>query len=277
LFVGATLCATSVGITARVFKDLGKLHLTETKIILGAAVIDDVLGIVILSIVAAIVTAAETGTEISLFAISQTALLAFGFLVLAIGLGMLVVRRVMPLAAGFRSQGTMVVSDVVLCFFFAWLANEAGLAAIIGAFAAGLILEEVHFKGFKEYVSLHELVKPVNSLLVPLFFVLMGIQVRLESFADTSVLWFAFVLTAAAIVGKQVCSWGATEKGLQRVVIGLGMIPRGEVGLIFAGIGRQLHVIDDRIFSAIVIMVILTTLVTPFALKVALAKSNQSD
>ncbi len=272
LFVGATLCATSVGITARVFKDLGKMHLTETKIILGAAVIDDVLGIVILSIVAAIVTAAETGTGISVFAISQTAFLALGFLVVAIGLGMFVVRRIMPLAANFQSQGMMVVSAVVLCFLFAWLADLAGLAAIIGAFAAGLILEEVHFKGFKEYISLHDLVRPVNSLLVPLFFILMGIQVRLESFGNTAVLGFALVLTFVAILGKQVCSWGAVEKGLHRVVIGLGMIPRGEVGLIFAGIGRQLHVIDDGIFSAIVIMVIITTLVTPFALKVALAK-----
>jgi Kef-type K+ transport system membrane component KefB len=275
LFVGATLCATSVGITARVFKDLGKLQLTETKIILGAAVIDDVLGIVILSIVAAIVTAAESGTGISFFALSKTALLALGFLVGAIGIGMVVVRRLMPIIASFKSQGVMVVSAVMFCFLFAWLADLAGLAAIIGAFAAGLILEEVHFKQFKEYVSLHDLVRPVNSLLVPLFFILMGIQVRLESFGNTAVLGFALVLTFVAILGKQACGWGVMEKGLNRLVIGLGMIPRGEVGLIFAGIGRQLHVIDDSIFSAIVIMVIITTFVTPFALKVALAKTKR--
>lgn len=277
LFVGATLCATSVGITARVFKDLGKLHLPETKIILGAAVIDDVLGIVILSIVAAIVGSAETGEPVSVWALTKTALIALGFLVGALSIGMFLIRRIMPIAAGFRTQGMMVVTAVVLCFVFAALADKAGLATIIGAFAAGLILEEIHFKGFREYVSLHELVRPVNSLFVPLFFVLMGIQVRLESFADTGVLGLAAVLTVAAIAGKQACSWGVTGKGLKRMLIGLGMIPRGEVGLIFAGIGRQLHVIDDATFSALVIMVIVTTFVTPIALKIALNRKPAGE
>jgi len=273
LFIGATLTATSVGITARVLKDLGKMQLRESKIILGAAVIDDVLGLLILSVVSGLVLAAETGSGgMDAGSFGLIVAKSVGFLVIAIGLGVVGAPWLMRLFATLHTHGVAIVASVLLCFGFAYLANLAGLAAIVGAFCAGLVLEEVHFKDFREKVPLHELLEPVTTLLVPVFFVVMGMRVRLETFADTSIIGIALALTAAAFVGKQLCGVAVPEKGLNRTAIGLGMVPRGEVGLIFASIGVGLKVVDDAIFSAIVIMVILTTFVTPPLLKRSLER-----
>jgi Kef-type K+ transport system membrane component KefB len=137
----------------------------------------------------------------------------------------------------------------------------------VGAFAAGLILEEAKFERFKKDRPLHELLSPVSSFFVPIFFVLMGIDVKLGAFADIRALGLAAAITIAAIVGKQVCGLGVLEKGLDRVGVGIGMIPRGEVGLIFASIGRGLGVVDDTLYAACVIMVIVTTFIAPIALQ----------
>jgi Kef-type K+ transport system membrane component KefB len=142
----------------------------------------------------------------------------------------------------------------------------------VGAFAAGLILEEVHFRDFRDRVAMHELIRPITTLFVPIFFVLMGIRVRLEMFASIHVLGLAAAMTVAAIIGKQVCGLVIRDKGLDRVSIGVGMIPRGEVGLIFAGIGKSLNVVDDALFSAIVIMVTLTTFAAPPVLRWSLGR-----
>jgi len=166
----------------------------------------------------------------------------------------------------------MLISALLFAFLLSYLAHAAGLAAIVGAFAAGLILEEVHFRGFQEDITIEQLLKPIATFLVPIFFVLMGVQVRLETFADLSILGVAGALTLAAIIGKQACSLGVLDKGLDRLTVGVGMIPRGEVGLIFASIGKSLRVIDDGTFSAVVIMVIVTTLITPPMLKFTLAR-----
>jgi Kef-type K+ transport system membrane component KefB len=174
--------------------------------------------------------------------------------------------------ARLRTGGMMLISSLVLAFGLSYLANAAGLAAIVGAFAAGLILEEVHFHGFREEITIEQLIRPISLILVPVFFVQMGLQVRLETFADPSVLGLAAGLTVAAVVGKQICGFGLIERGLDRLTVGIGMIPRGEVGLIFAGIGRSLRVIDDGTFSAIVIMVMLTTIATPPLLKLTIAR-----
>jgi Kef-type K+ transport system membrane component KefB len=272
IFIGATLCATSVGITARVFKDLGKLQTKEAKIILGAAVIDDVLGLIILAVVAGIVGAAMTGQVFSLISIAKITFFALGFLVAAIVLGTMLIPRILRFLRKLRTQGIMVISALIFCFLLSWLADMAGLATIVGAFAAGLILEEVHFKGFKEDVSLHQLIRPISTIFVPIFFVLMGIRVRLETFANFEILGLALSITVAAIIGKQVCSLATGQKGIDKLSIGIGMIPRGEVGLIFAGIGRSVGVFDDSLFSAIVIMVIITTLMTPPILKLTLSR-----
>jgi Kef-type K+ transport system membrane component KefB len=171
----------------------------------------------------------------------------------------------------------MLISSLLFAFALSYLASVAGLATIVGAFAAGLILEDVHFRAFREDISLEKILRPITTFFVPIFFVLMGIQVRLETFTQLPVLGLAAGITVAAIIGKQVCTLGVLEKGVHRIAVGIGMIPRGEVGLIFASIGKSLNVIDEALFSAIVIMVMVTTLITPPALKIALAGTVRSE
>ncbi len=275
LFVGAVLCATSVGITARVFKDLGKLQMKEAQIVLGAAVIDDVLGLIVLAVVSGIVSAAEFGQPLALGAVIRLVLVALLFLGGTMIAGSFLVPRIMKQLSRLRTSGMMLISALGCCFALAYLADLTGLAPIVGAFAAGLLLEAVHFRGFNEDIPIEKLIKPVSTFLVPIFFVVMGIQVRLESFANIPVLGLAAALTVAAIAGKQICGFGVLEKNLDRLSIGVAMIPRGEVGLIFAGIGRNMKVVDDSTFSAIVIMIIVTTLITPPILKLTLARRQK--
>ncbi len=272
LFVGAVLCATSVGITARVLKDLGKMQRKESQIILGAAVIDDVLGLLILAVVAGVIAAAESGQSLEVGAIVRLAAAALLFLGGSLVLGVTVVPRVINQLAKLRTSGVMLISALLFAFGFSYVAALVGLAPIVGAFAAGLILEEDHFRDFRDEMTIEKLLRPIATVLVPIFFVTMGIGVRLETFSNMAVLGLAAGLTIAAILGKQVCGFGVIEKGLDRLSVGVGMIPRGEVGLIFAGIGRELKVIDDGTFSAIVIMVVLTTLCAPPVLKYTLAR-----
>jgi Kef-type K+ transport system membrane component KefB len=286
IFIGATLCATSVGITARVLKDMRKLGTREARIVLGAAVIDDVLGLLILAVVAGAISASATGTAVSLTGIVWIAGKAILFLVAALGIGHYVVPRLLVGIGRFRSRGVLLAVSLAFCFLLAWLAGKVGLAAIVGAFAAGLLLDEVHFEraGKHDKHDLEQLIVPVSSLLAPIFFVLMGLKVDLRAFGRIDLLGFATVLTLAAIIGKQLCSLGVAERGLNRIAIGFGMIPRGEVGLIFAGIGASLlvpnalgvetPVIGPNLFSVIVIMVIVTTLITPPALKWAMARKS---
>ena len=286
LFIGAVLTATSVGITARVLKDLNKLDLPESRIILGAAVIDDVLGLVVLAVVSGIVTTGVMSAGTVLFILFK----AVGFLTAAMLVGKLVAPY-LGRAAMALGTGTKLGAALVFCFVLSYLADAIGLATIVGAFAAGLILEEAHFhpplrgealdvavRG--EYVavqtptpSLQQLTHPLSSILVPVFFVLMGMQVRLETFADPKVLGIAAALTLAAFAGKQVCGL-AVRRGYNRTAIGLGMVPRGEVGLIFASIGKRLGVMDNALFSSVVIVVVVTTLVTPPFLKWSLEKTR---
>ena len=280
LFIGATLTATSVGITARVLKDLDKSQTPEARVILGAAVIDDVLGLVILAAVAGVIAAADQGTSLSYGAIGWILFKAGAFLVLSIVLGVLFSARLFKLASHLRTRGVLLALGLGFCFFLSWLAGFIGLAPIVGAFAAGLILEETHYRGFvdKGEHPLEHLIHPIAGFLVPVFFVLMGMRTDLSQFADTSVLVLAGALTAVAILGKQICALGVVGGGVDRLTVGVGMIPRGEVGLIFANIGLTLqvkgeHIIDPKTFSAVVIMVIVTTMVTPAALKWAIARA----
>ncbi len=278
-FLGATLSATSVGITARVLKDLGRSQSDEARVILGAAVIDDVLGLVILAVVTGVIAAADRGGALAASDIVWTLAKAAGFLVGALVLGVLFSRKLFALASRLRARGALLATGLACCFALAWLANAIGLAAIVGAFAAGLILEEVHYRDFVDRGehSLDELVQPIASFLVPIFFVTMGMRTDLRSFAQPGVLGLAAALTLAAIVGKLACSLGVREKRIDRWTVGLGMIPRGEVGLIFANIGLGLTIAGERVisnatFSAVVVMVIVTTMVTPPALKWSLER-----
>ena len=282
LFIGATLCATSVGITARVLTDLGKISARESKIILGAAVIDDVLGLVILAVVSGIITAANTGGQLATLDILKILGTALGFLVGAVIIGSWLSPRLFALASRLRIRGALLTVSLVFCFLLAYLANAISLAPIVGAFAAGLILDEVHYKDFLDRGdhTLEELIHPIGVLLVPVFFVLMGVRVDLTTFGQIEILGFALLLSIAAIIGKMICGLGVVERGLDRLSVAVGMVPRGEVGLIFAGIGLALTldgqpVISVSIFSGVVIMVIITTLITPPVLKITLARGDR--
>ena len=286
IFIGATLCATSVGITARVFKDLGKLGTREARIILGAAVIDDVLGLLILAVVAGAIRAVNTGGVLSVLDVGLIALKSVAFLVGSIVIGQFLVPKILRGAGRLESRGVLLTMAIALCLILAWAAAKVGLAPIVGAFAAGLVLDEVHYKpaGGRTERDLNDLLQPVSTVLVPIFFVLMGLKVDLRLFTRVDILGLAAALTAAAIIGKQVCSLGVMERGVNRLAVGLGMIPRGEVGLIFAGIGATLMlpntrgvnepVISSAIFGAVVIMVIITTLITPMVLKWSLGRKR---
>ena len=279
IFIGATLCATSVGITARVLKDLGQLSTKESSIVLGAAVIDDVLGLLILAVISGAVKAAQTGTTIGAVEILLIASKAAVFLIGAIAVGHFIVPHLFRHAGNLERRGVLLALSIGFCFAMAWIASFLGLAPIVGAFAAGLVLDEAHFETFRthEELSLRQLITPVSTLFVPVFFVLMGLKVDLSLLAKPESLFFAGALTLAAVIGKQVCAFAAVEKGINRVSIGLGMIPRGEVGLIMAGIGMTLvmpnlqgiaePIISPTTFGAVVLMVIVTTIITPPLLK----------
>ena len=281
-FLGAVLTATSVGITARVLRDLDAARTREAKIILGAAVIDDVLGLVILAVVSGVIAAADRGESgVSTAAIAWVCAKAIGFLAGAILLGRLLAPWLFRAAARVPVRGILLTTGLIFCFLLSYLAARADLAPIVGAFAAGLVLEGSHFERFEERgeSSLESLLHPISTFLVPVFFVLTGMRVSLDSFADPRVVGLALALIVIAWVGKQACSLGVLEKGVDRLTVGLGMVPRGEVGLIFATMGATLTlggrpVIAPSMYSAIVIMVIVTTLVTPPALTWSIGRRN---
>lgn len=268
IFMGATLCATSVGITARVFADLKHLQSREARIVLGAAVIDDVLGLIVLAVVAGI---AATG-HVSLGKIAGVSLLSVLFLgtVLIVGerlahFGMKIFRRLDP----FHLK---LLYPLSLMFLFSWFSALIGLAPIVGAFAAGLVLNEALFAARDaRHTPLEDIIYPLEGLFAPIFFVLMGMQVNFATFADPHILALAGVLVVAATAGKLVSGWVA-GRGVSRLTIGIGMLPRGEVGLIFASIGKSIGAVNDALYSALVIVIILTTVVTPPALKFALSR-----
>lgn len=288
LFLGATLTATSVGITARVFQDLKILRSPEAQIVLGAAVIDDVLGLIILAVVSAIVTAGS----FSMLDIGWISFKAVAFLVGAIFIGQLVA----PLLGRWLSAihtGRGMKLTLALCFGLscAYLAGAIGLAPIVGAFAAGLVLDPVHFRHFKDpevvdeirvqlepvnpeikskllqvidrHADRHvaDILEPIATFLVPIFFVLTGMSVRLEALFDPKVLVTALGISVVAFVGKAVA--GLVAGNVNKAIVGWGMVPRGEVGLIFAATGQRLGIVSDELFGVIIIVVILSTLLTP--------------
>jgi Kef-type K+ transport system membrane component KefB len=281
-FLGATLTATSVGITARVLQDLGRSRSPEARVILGAAVIDDVLGLVVLAVVGGAIAAAASGGGLSLGAVAWILGKAALFLVGSLVVGTTLSARVFRLGSRLRTRGVLLALALFFCFALSWVAGAIGLAPIVGAFAAGLVLEDVHFRDFKERGEhgIEELVHPIASFLVPVFFVVMGARTSLAAFAHAEVLGLAATLTLAAVAGKQLCSAGVLEKGIDRLTVGLGMVPRGEVGLIFANVGLQLTVggapiLSAATYSAVVAVVIVTTLVTPPALRWSIERQGR--
>ncbi|MGZ3722769.1 MAG: cation:proton antiporter [Bdellovibrionales bacterium] len=270
LFIGATLCATSVGISARVFKDLKRLNSPEAQLVLGAAVIDDILGLIVLTVCSGI---ASQG-QFELMPLIKTILITGVFLGVIVWFGEALARVVVQNLEFLEAGKKRFLIPLATCFFLAWLAGEIGLATIVGAFAAGLILRDDQYA--EPGTPIREQIAPLESLFAPVFFVLMGLQVDLSTFLHPSILLLALVLCVAAVAGKMACTL-ITDKKLDGVLVGIGMIPRGEVGLIFAGVGRTLDVLDDDLFAALVIMIIFTTLITPLALRWAVARNQEAE
>ena len=260
VFIGATLTATSVGITARVLSDLGRLQEPAARVVLGAAVIDDVLGLVILAVVTGLI---RTGA-FSLSTVGGILAKALVFLVLAVVLGIRFAPTLLAWVGKMRARGSLIVYAVLFCVLLAALSERIGLAAIIGAFAAGLILTKTEPRA-----RIEEQLKPVADLFVPVFFVTVGMKVdpaTLNPFGDGT-FRFALVLTAVAVLSKLAAGLGVYQRGVRRWLVGVGMIPRGEVGLIFAGIGLANGVIEETLYAALVTMVMVSTFIVPPWLK----------
>lgn len=270
LFLGATICATSVGISARVFQSLHRDQEREAKIVFGASVIDDVASIVVLAVVVGIVTTGRVEV-LSVVKILVLATLFLGGLML---FGERVVARIVSRLEVLEHANAKLLVPLVLLFLFAWLANLLQLATITGAFGAGLVIGDQVF-GEESDVTIESVMEPLEAVFAPLFFVVMGLQVNLGTLAEPSVLTAALVLTLAAVVGKAVAGWSAGSD-CDRLTVGLGMIPRGEEALLFASIGIGLGVLTGGLFSAVVIMVMLTALLAPLGLKRALVRPRRS-
>ena len=292
LFLGAALSATSVGITGRVFRDMNQLSSVEARVVLGAAVIDDVIGLIILAVLTALIKDGAVTTAGILWTVLEAVLFLAGAIAAGRGLGPQLSRLMAAVDAGAGMKFTLVIC---LGLSLAWLAQAIGLASIVGAFAAGLVLEPAMLRNFSEpevvrdmrqllrdgaagvpaastapltarldhYAAHHHrnLIDPVGYLFVPVFFVYTGMQVDLASFADPKIVLAALAITVAAVASK--LASGLAAGSANKWLVGWGMVPRGEVGLIFAMVGRELGVVPDEVFSMIVIMVVLTTLVTP--------------
>jgi Kef-type K+ transport system membrane component KefB len=262
LFIGATLTATSVAISVRTLDDLGRLKSQEGNIILGAAVLDDILGLVILSVVVGFV---QTGS-VSWLAAGRAAGLATAFLVGAVILGSRYAHWFGSLVNRMQQRGSVIVSAVTFALALGYAGTLVHLAPLIGAFAAGLILART-----EQRTHLGETIKPVADIFVPIFFVLVGAAVdlrRLNPFdrQNWTILLLAGALTVVAVLGKLAAGMGA-GRGINRWAVGIGMLPRGEVGLIFAGVGLSAAVISTAEYGAILAVVALTTLLSPLLLK----------
>ncbi len=280
-FLAGALTATSVGVSARVLKDIGRgaRSTVEARTILGAAVIDDVIGLLVLSLVTGWATAgapAASGGLSLAFLVLKTAV----FFAVLLTLGPRLVPHLLRFAARLQTRSALVVTGLALCFLLAWTADAVGLAPIVGAFTAGLVLEEAHWRTFLDRGErgLDQEIEPLNAFLVPLFFALLGVRADLRAFADPSALALALGLTLAAVLGKLACAVGAA-RGSNRLAVAFGMMPRGEVSLVFASLGLSLgpkghEVLDRRSYSALIMMVVLTTLVTPIGLKWALGRGG---
>ena len=273
IFAGAALTATSIGITSKVLSEIGRLKSKEGQIIVGAAVIDDVLGIIVLAVVASL---AKTG-EVDILNVVYLIISATAFLLGSILLGKFFNTSFVAIADRLQTRGQLVIPAFTFAFLMAFLANAIHLEAILGAFAAGLVLDETDKR--KE---LDKQVIPIADILVPIFFVTVGAKADLGVLnpavpANREGLIIATFLIVVAIVGKMITGWAVVgQPQINRLAIGVGMIPRGEVGLVFAGIGSASGVLDKPLEAAIIIMVILTTFLAPPFLRFAFKQSPET-
>ncbi|UCC47724.1 MAG: cation:proton antiporter [Gemmatimonadota bacterium] len=274
VFVGATLTATSVGITARVLTDLDQMRSREARTIIGAAVIDDVLGLVMLAIVVGL----AAGTSVTFGAISWALVKAVGFLVLAVIIGNYVGPHLFDFVDRLRVRGILLVSAFCFAVLLAALADLSDSAMIIGSFAAGIILS-----GTNQFDLVVERIEPVADVFTPIFFVSVGAAVNVRLFLpwtedfNTGVLVIGGILTVIAIGGKIVSGFSVPWEKMNQLAVGVGMIPRGEVGLIFADIGRRGGLLSEAVFSAILIMVMVSTFIAPPLLKLIFQRARRQE
>ena len=261
VFTGAALTATSVGITARVLADMKRLQTAEARTILGAAVLDDVAGLIILAVVAALIQGAMGGSSLGLIDVLGIAGLAVLFLAVAVIGGLRIVPRAYDaLVSRFRIAGFPVALAFGFTLLMAYAASLAGLADIVGAFAAGLLLAQT-----RHAPSLFADVKPIGAILIGFFFVTIGMKVDLGAFRAEAgpILLAGLALAAVAVVAKLACGLGVVQGQARRLPVGVGMVPRGEVGLIFASMGLQSGLLGSTLYATVVFVMLLTTFVTP--------------
>lgn len=293
MFIGAALVATSVGITAYVYQDLKLTKSRACQTVLGAAVIDDILGLLILAIVSAI----ASGGVVTLSFVLSLTLRAFGFLALAVVLGRLFAGKFSKFFSSI-STGTGMKVTIALTFAlsYAYFATLVGLAPIVGAFAAGLILDAVSFKDFEHpkivydlkklrgfdkdekskidklidrhsHAHVDDLISNIGLLLIPVFFVYTGLQINFASLLNPSLYLYALIISAGAIISKVIAGFAAKGEMNEKLLVGASMVPRGEVGLIFASVGQSLGAISGDVFSVIILVIIITTFIAPPMIK----------
>ena len=273
IFLGAALTATSVGITARVLSDLGHLQDQESQIVLGAAVIDDVVGLIILAVVGGM----AAGVSTSFSSVARITLTAFGFVIGAVVIGNFLAPWLIGMVGKLRVAKAVFFASVMFAFALAYLAEHLGSAMIVGSFAAGLVLARTD-RGKDIEHEVHD----IAQFFIPIFFVSVGAAIDLRTLnpfdpETRPFLLFGGVLTVVAIIGKLASGWAATGKGLKPHVIGVGMIPRGEVGLIFARLGLSSGLIAAGLYSSVAMMVVVTTFGTPPLLRRFLTKRPSAD
>jgi Kef-type K+ transport system membrane component KefB len=275
IFAAAVLTATSVGITARVFVDLKCLKSEEARIVLGAALIDDVVGLTILAVVLKLATAGEK-EAITFVAIAQIIGIAMAFLILSAGIGLLVIQKFFKFISKMKQMHAVFIAAIIFCLVVSALSIRAGLAPIVGAFIAGLLLSTT-----KQSEEIRADLKPIYAFFVPMFFVLMGNNVDMYTLnpfivANREVLFLVIVLFMVAFVGKATAGFAVLKKGVNKLLIGVSMVPRGEVGLIFADIGFKNNIFGKQDYSILVAVIMLTTFVTPILLK-RICKKNSKN
>jgi Kef-type K+ transport system membrane component KefB len=274
IFAGAALTATSIGITSKVLAELGQLKSKEGQIIIGAAIIDDVLGIIVLAVVASLAKTGEIDVKSVIYLIAS----ATTFLIGSVLLGGFFNRSFVTIVNQLKTRGNIIIPAFTFAFFMAFVGNAIHLEAILGAFAAGLVLDEADARN-----ELDKLIKPVADLFVPIFFVTVGARADLGVLnpaipSNRAGLIIAIFLVVVAITSKLVTGWVVFgQPGINRLAIGVGMIPRGEVGLVFAGLGSASGIIDKPLAAAIIIMVIITTFLAPPFLRIAFRQTAMVD
>ena len=241
---------------------------------MGAAMLDDVLGLVILAIVSSMVLVGSVNPVM----ITRIVFMALIFFPASLWLGPKLLHRMVAWISFVDPWEAKLLTSFIFIMGFSWLATLVNMSTIIGAFIAGIILHEGFFESrereLKNPLSIRNLLAPFEAVFAPLFFVLIGVQVRLETFLDKQVLLFSLCLLVAAIIGKLLSGLGGNRSD-DRWLIGIGMIPRGEVGLVFASVGKSLHIIPDSLFSAMVVMVVVTTFITPVWMKMQYQRSGR--